>query len=73
LTPCSTSGSERIRRDCYERETTQEEIVEACNILARHRLIRNLDFIGDNPYESDEDREETLDLLCQLPKPFYFN
>ena len=67
------SGSERVRRDCYERETTQEEIIEACNILARHGVIRNLDFIGDNPYESDGDREETLDLLCQLPKPFYFN
>jgi anaerobic magnesium-protoporphyrin IX monomethyl ester cyclase len=67
------SGSERIRRDCYERETSQAEIIEACNILARHGVIRNLDFIGDNPYESDDDREETLDLLCTLPKPFYFN
>ena len=67
------SGSERIRRDCYERETSQDEIIEACNILARHGVVRNLDFIGDNPYESDADREETLDLLCKLPKPFYFN
>jgi len=67
------SGSERIRRDCYERETSQDEIIEACNILARHGVVRNLDFIGDNPYESDADREETLDLLCRLPKPFYFN
>jgi radical SAM superfamily enzyme YgiQ (UPF0313 family) len=67
------SGSERIRRDCYERETTQQEIIEACKILARHGVTRNLDFIGDNPYETDADREETLDLLCTLPKPFYFN
>jgi anaerobic magnesium-protoporphyrin IX monomethyl ester cyclase len=67
------SGSERIRRDCYERETTQQEIVDACTILARHGVTRNLDFIGDNPYETDADREETLDLLCTLPKPFYFN
>lgn len=67
------SGSERIRRDCYERETAQQEIIEACNVLARHGVIRNLDFIGDNPYETDADREETLDLLCRLPKPFYFN
>ena len=67
------SGSERIRRDCYERETTQQEIIEACNVLARHGVVRNLDFIGDNPYETDADREETLDLLCRLPKPFYFN
>ncbi len=67
------SGSERIRRDCYERETTQAEIIESCRILDRHGVVRNLDFIGDNPYESDADREETLDLLSKLPKPFYFN
>ena len=43
-----------------------EEIIEACNILARHGVVRNLDFIGDNPYETDDDREETLDLLCRF-------
>ena len=50
-----------------------EEIIEACNVLARHGVVRNLDFIGDNPYETDADRDETVDLLCRLPKPFYFN
>jgi radical SAM superfamily enzyme YgiQ (UPF0313 family) len=74
---CSTmgiqSGSERIRRDCYERETSDEEIVSACEVLARHGVARNLDFIGDNPYETEVERRETLDLLCRLPKPFYFN
>lgn len=67
------SGSERIRRECYERETSQESIIEACEVLDRHGVARNLDFIGDNPYEAEEDRRETLDLLCRLPKPFYFN
>jgi len=67
------SGSERIRRDCYERETSQESIVTACEILARHGVGRNLDFIGDNPYETDADRRETIELLCRLPKPFFFN
>ena len=74
---CSTmgiqSGSERIRRDCYERETPNQDIIEACEILARHGVGRNLDFIGDNPYETEADRRETIDLLCRLPKPFYFN
>jgi hypothetical protein len=36
-------------------------------------VVRNLDFIGDNPYESVDDRLETIDLLSRLPKPFYFN
>lgn len=67
------SGSERIRRDSYERETSNDEIIGACQTFARHGVQRNLDFIGDNPYESLEDRLETLDLLGRLPKPFYFN
>ncbi len=67
------SGAERIRRDLYERETSNEEILEACRILERHGVGRNVDFIGDNPYETDADREETLDLICKLPKPYFFN
>jgi radical SAM superfamily enzyme YgiQ (UPF0313 family) len=67
------SGSDRIRRDSYERETSNDEIINACQTFARHGIVRNLDFIGDNPYETVEDRLETLDLLGRLPKPFYFN
>ncbi len=67
------SGSARIRRDYYERETSNEEILNAAWLLHKHGVILNFDFIGDNPYETDADREETVDLLCKLPKPFYFN
>lgn len=67
------SGSERIRRDCYERETSNAEIIDACRVLTRHGVVLNLDFIGDNPYENEDDRRQTIDLLTRLPKPFYFN
>ena len=67
------SGSERIRRDCYERETSNETIIEACRIFERHGVVTNLDFIGSNPYETDDDRRATVDLLARLPKPFFFN
>jgi radical SAM superfamily enzyme YgiQ (UPF0313 family) len=67
------SGSDRIRRDVYERETPDDEIVRACEILARNGVERNLDFIGDNPYENEDDKLATVDLLARLPKPFHFN
>jgi len=67
------SGSERIRRECYERETTDDEVVGACQTLAKYGIVRNLDFIGDNPYENEDDRRATVNLLARLPKPFYFN
>jgi radical SAM superfamily enzyme YgiQ (UPF0313 family) len=67
------SGSARIRRDCYERETSNEEIVGASRIFAKYGVQRTFDFIGDNPYENEQDLSETVDLLAALPKPFYFN
>jgi len=67
------SGSARIRRDCYERATPNQAIIDACTVFERHGVARNLDFIGDNPYENEADRRETLQLLLDLPKPFYFN
>jgi radical SAM superfamily enzyme YgiQ (UPF0313 family) len=67
------SGSERIRRDCYERATPDQTIIKACRSFARHGVGLNLDFIGDNPYETDDDRHATMELLTRLPKPFNFN
>jgi hypothetical protein len=67
------SGSERIRKECYERETPNEMVIRAAEIFAKHGVRRNFDFIGDNPYENDQDRYATMELLARLPKPFYFN
>ena len=67
------SGSERVRRECYGRHTADETIIESCRIFRKYGVGVNLDFIGQNPYETREDHLATLDLLCRLPKPFYFN
>lgn len=67
------SGSERIRSECFERATADDKIVGACRLFQRYGIVRNLDFICDNPYETDADRRQTLELLLRLPKPFYFN
>jgi hypothetical protein len=47
------SGSERIRRECYGRETTTETILNACRILKKYGVGLNLDFIGDNHYAAN--------------------
>lgn len=67
------SGSARIRRECYERETSDEEILQSAEIFARHGVQRNYDFISDNPYETEEDKWATVNLLLRLQKPFFFN
>ena len=67
------SGSERIRRECYERETTDDEIVAACEIMERQRHRAEPRLHRRQPVRGRKDRLATLDLFLRLPKPFYFN
>jgi anaerobic magnesium-protoporphyrin IX monomethyl ester cyclase len=66
------SGSERTRR-LYQREGSSEAVIKAGQILAR--FIPPLeppkyDIILDNPYETLEDLQDTLNLLMRIPPPF---
>lgn len=64
------SGSEQLRHRCYERFETNEEILAAARILSKCKVNCVYDLILDNPFEAEDDRRETLDLLLELPRPF---
>ncbi len=64
------SGCERVRRHIFKRPESNKQIIEAAAILQKHKIRFALDLILDNPFESHEDKEETLNLLLQIPKPF---
>ncbi|MFC1632332.1 B12-binding domain-containing radical SAM protein [Candidatus Omnitrophota bacterium] len=64
------SGSEPFRHKYFKRYDTNREIVNAGNILAKHKVSCVYDVIMDNPLETNEDRRQTLNLLLQLPRPF---
>jgi radical SAM superfamily enzyme YgiQ (UPF0313 family) len=66
------SGSERIRREYFKRHDTNKEIIDAVKTLKKHKVKPRLDFILDNPYETDEDRKEVINLLLSFSKPFEF-
>ncbi|HNB54213.1 MAG TPA: radical SAM protein, partial [Anaerolineales bacterium] len=65
------TGSTRIRH-MYERFETNEQILEAGQLLQKYKAhipYPTYDLISDNPYETDEDKLETLKLLYELPRP----
>jgi len=64
------SGSQRVLTQYYDRRHTKERTLRtAQNILdAGIKLV--CDFIGYNPLIKEEDNIETLDLICDLPKPW---
>jgi len=64
------SGSERIRKDVYRRNTPNEKIIQVVKLMHEQGVFPWLDIIFNNPYEDREDLLATIDLLGDLPKPF---
>jgi len=64
------SGSERILRQCYNRQTSREQILRSVQLIHDLGLGLVVDLIGYNPMETEEDLRTTLDVLLQLPRPF---
>jgi anaerobic magnesium-protoporphyrin IX monomethyl ester cyclase len=67
------SGSDRILREVFRRDTSRDQILAAAHTLHELGLNYDLDFITNNPFETEEDRAQTLNLLLQLPKPVRLN
>jgi anaerobic magnesium-protoporphyrin IX monomethyl ester cyclase len=63
------SGSQRIARDLYDRQYSRERAIEAANLL-NSRFDTYYDLIINNPYETEEDARETLELFLEFPHPF---
>ncbi len=64
------SGSDRINYEVYKRRTERKRVLEAMNLIAKYDILANYDIISNNPYETDEDRMETLTLITQIPGRF---
>jgi anaerobic magnesium-protoporphyrin IX monomethyl ester cyclase len=64
------SGSDRINRELYERKTTREQALRAARLIHEFDIPAIYDFITNNPYETEEDRRATLELLLDLPQPY---
>jgi radical SAM superfamily enzyme YgiQ (UPF0313 family) len=64
------SGSERVLSEFFKRRTSREAIVKSIAILTDLRIKIAIDLIGSNPFETEDDRRETFDLLMSLPRPF---
>ena len=66
------SGSERMLR-CYKRHIPLKGVLGATKIINKfkHKMLPPLyDILLDSPYETEEDKLETLKLIAELPKPY---
>ncbi|MEW6386051.1 MAG: tetratricopeptide repeat protein [Thermodesulfobacteriota bacterium] len=62
-------GSDRINRDVFRRKTSLAKLREFAEMLTgQENLEVDYHLITHNPFETDGDVQETLELLRQLPK-----
>lgn len=65
------SGSDHACREIYGRRSDKRDFLAAAKAVKDQNLAALYDVILDNPFETDEDRMETVLTLMETPKPFY--
>jgi anaerobic magnesium-protoporphyrin IX monomethyl ester cyclase len=63
------TGSERVRREVYNRHISNQEIIKAGQLFNEQKVQVYYDFILNNPYETRTDLQESFRLLTGLPRP----
>ncbi|MFC1601774.1 B12-binding domain-containing radical SAM protein [Candidatus Sumerlaeota bacterium] len=66
------TGSERVAREVYDRPLKRDKIIALSRTLARYPFKQvQVDVISDSPFETEQDRRKTLELLVELEPPFH--
>jgi Fe-S oxidoreductase len=65
------SGSDHVCREVYKRRSGKQDFLKAARAIKNQDLAAFYDIILDNPFETDEDRIDTVCTLMETPKPFY--
>ena len=67
------TGSEEINKNIYNRFVTNKQVITTTKIINKYKMLTpEYQFIITNPYETEKDVLDTLDLLEKIPKPYYF-
>jgi radical SAM superfamily enzyme YgiQ (UPF0313 family) len=65
------SGSDQTCKNIFHRKSFQSDFLHAAKILHKYKIAPYYDVILDNPFESDNDRIETIKAITKIKKPFY--
>ncbi|MEN6337425.1 MAG: radical SAM protein [Phycisphaerales bacterium] len=66
------SGSERTKREVYDRHMSNDAVMRAAKVINKYpHVVPYYFFIIGNPYETRDDLLSTARFLGSLPQPFY--
>lgn len=63
-------ANERVNQQYYNRQTTNQQIVDAQTIFRRIGITGNLQLIWDDPWSTEDDKDQLFRMLMELPRPF---
>ena len=67
------TGSERVRKKVFNRPVSDKKLIKTSQIMRDLRIVPFYDIIVDNPFETEEDKKQGLDLLLKMSRPFYMH
>jgi len=63
-------ANERVNQEFYARHTTNQQIIDAQKVFRRVGIDSNLQIIWDDPYSTEEDKDQLFRLVMELERPF---
>jgi anaerobic magnesium-protoporphyrin IX monomethyl ester cyclase len=64
------SGSETINRDVFARTQSNQDILEFTKIFKRLYITPRYDMISENPYETAQEQNNSIEFILKLPRPY---
>ena len=63
-------ANERVNQEFYNRQTTNQQIIDSQRIFRQVDIRGNLQIIWDDPYSTEEDKDQLFRMLMELERPF---
>lgn len=67
------SGSSYVRKKIFHRPESNKAIATVINLLNKNGVLPKIDLIFDNPFETEEHKQESFEFLLGLKRPFHFH
>lgn len=64
------SGSDRVNFEVYNRKVSFSSVMKAAEIISESKVAPFYEMIVDNPYETEEDRMESINAMAALKRPY---
>jgi radical SAM superfamily enzyme YgiQ (UPF0313 family) len=65
------SGSEDIRKEIFQRPVSDKALINISQSISKLNITPFYDLIVDNPFETDEDKRQSLEFILKLSRPFH--